>query len=82
MVLNLSYNKLRPTKIDLPERNCTCLPKIAQGSKQNLEKKKQDIRLHIAASRSTGLKKFTEGGVRPNLTSGRPMAEWYRASVS
>ena len=49
-------------KIDLTERNCASLAKISQQSEQNFEKK-QDVRLHIAASRPTGLKKFTEGGV-------------------
>ena len=37
MVLNQSYNMTE--KIDLTERNCASLAKIAQGSKQNFEKK-------------------------------------------
>ena len=41
MVLNLSYKKLRSKKIDLIEKNCASLAKIAQQSQQNFEKKKQ-----------------------------------------
>ena len=39
MVLNLSYNMTK--KIDLIERNCVSLAKIAQGSKQIFEKIKR-----------------------------------------